>query len=276
MVFVGDIGSDSLRVRVLPRRLKFQLLSRRFSGTGTGWRQRDALNVRPVIPSRSGFATTATRWFRFLIVCQKALRVKHDQLVLFPPSASAAELARPPADGVSQSCCGKVAKIAQYQISHFITANAIFTGDCDSRLPPSPTKGHLRLPFWPSFCAKSRLCPLSLLIYALPPRPPSIPQRNFWACFIAFGVAKKARERERERERERQRKTSQGKEGRQNGFFPHALSLSLSRLLLLPVKQLLMICRQMVSGRRTFPPLALLQTGGWECRSKTFALSALK
>ena len=195
--------------------------------------------------------------------------MKHDQLVLFPVSAAA--LARPPADGVSQSCCGKVAKIAQYQISHFITGNATFTGDCDSRLPFSleslplslATKGRLRLPFWPSFCAKSRLCPLTPNLRAAS----SFPQRNFWACFIAFGVAKKARERERGKEKHRKAR----KEGRQNGFFPHAL---LSRLLLLPVKQLLMICRQMVSGRLTFPPLALLQTGGWERRDKTFAPSA--
>ena len=211
MVFVGYIGSDSLRVRVLPRRLKFQLLSRRFSGTGTGWRQRDALNVRPVIPSRSGFATTATRWFRFLIVCQKALRVKHDQLVLFPPPP---ELARPPADEVSQSCCGKVAKIAQYQISHFITGNATFTGDCDSRLPPSPTKGRLRLPFWPSFCAKSRLCPLTPNLRAASSSSLHSTE-EFLGVFYCLW---------RGQEGEREAKKNIARRGRQNGFFPHALS----------------------------------------------------
>ena len=191
----------------------------RDGSVGAGWRRRDALNVRPVIPSRSGFATTAKRWFRFLIVCQKALRVKHDQLVLFPPPP---ELARPPADGVSQSCCGKVAKIAQYQISHFITGNATFTGDCDSRLPfsldsllLSPQRAVCVCRFG-QVSAQKAVSVLSLLIYALPPSPPSIPQRNFWACFIAFGVAKKARER--------QRKTSQGGEGRMDS------SLTLSPL----------------------------------------------
>ena len=95
-----------------------------------------------------------------------------------------------------------------------------------------------------------------------------------------------AKEKERERERGKEKHRKEERERRQNGFFPLSLSLlslsllSLSSLLslllsfslplLLPVKQLLMICRQMVSGRSFFPRLALLQTGGWERSTKSY------
>ena len=145
---------------------------------------------------------------------------------------------------------------------------AIVTADSPSASTPSPslaTKGHLRLPFWPSFCAKSRLCPLTPNLRAATSASLHSTE-EFLGVFYCLW---------RGQEGEREAKKNIARRGRQNGFFPHALS-SLFRLLLLPVKQLLMICRQMVSGRRTFPPLALLQTGGWERRSKTFAPSALR
>ena len=102
------------------------------------------------------------------------------------------------------------------------------------------------------FLRKKR-CPLSPNLRAAF----SIPHRNFWACFIAFGVAKE-RDGERERGKEKHRKEEREKA---EWILPSLLSFLF--LLLLPVKQLLMICRQMVSGR-SFLRLALLQTGGWE------------
>ena len=70
MVFVGYIGSDSLRVRVLPRRLKFQLLSRRFNGSGAAATRRDALNV-PSLPLRICYDGEAFAGFVFSLFVKK-------------------------------------------------------------------------------------------------------------------------------------------------------------------------------------------------------------
>ena len=209
MVLIGGIGSDSSPSPPTAAQVSITLATVKRG-------RRDALNARPAIPSRSGFATTAKRRFRFLIVCQKALRVKHDQLVLFPPSAALA---------VSQSCCGKVAKIAQYQISHLITGNATFTDDCNSRLPFSLGSNSLSLPHKGPFAfavlaqvsAQKAVSVLSLLIYAQPP--------PFHIGIFGRVLLPLAWPRRRERGK---RKTSQGGEGRMDSSLTLARSLSLS------------------------------------------------
>ena len=172
---------------------------------------------------------------------------------------SSAVRVRPSADGVSERVSHVVEKwpkLPNIKYLPFITGH--IHSDCDS-LPP-PQLFPQKWPFWrvlAEFLRKkepSLSLSVSLVIYALPS-----PQRNFWACFIAFGVAKKNIARRREKAK---------------GRMDSSPTLSSVLSLLLPVKQLLMICRQMVSGRPTSPSfhrLALLQTGGWERSTMSYA-----